>query len=423
MSFKVWLENIEVSPHMPELFWDEILDKAKKIESYFIPMNEIEKLERYLYDEEGWDSKLDYDLRFLYKSLNNDDYRSRLSDKIESLKESYKTDSHRKKTFIEGDLKKLDYFNDELFKSRYKDYVNSFTNFFRTKKNRPNINDIDLSQMSDINQEKCKKLINVYKAAFNYIILIKKASRAARATLDYHDRHTIAYNQQHSSDKEKGKVPYDGVIPPKNLRETEILYHATPFTKEILFQGYKNKEELGNLEMLGGDTEGGISFTADLNIAKEIAKCLKEVTLIAQGKIKINDVIKMVKMDKNFANQSSDGNMWPLKNFINVSRSNQSKKATFKSNPELEKFIGKIEDVSGPKEVFEMYKRYLAYTKKRYNPVFFMTDVNSFKNLDVNNIGVLASKVDINKTIKYLDSMEEYRIPPSAIIQTWKVKI
>jgi hypothetical protein len=130
----------------------------------------------------------------------------------------------------------------------------------------------------------------------------------------------------------------------------------------------------------------------------------------------------MVKMDKNFATKSSDNSMWPLKDFINVSRSNQSKKATFKSNPELEKFIGKIEDASGPKEVFEMYKRYLAYTKKRYNPVFFMTDINSFKNLDINNIGVLASKVDINKTINYLDSMEEYRVPPSAILQTWKVR-
>lgn len=421
MRFKVWFENIEVSPHMPELFWDDILEKAKKLESYFIPINEIEKIERYLYDEEGWDSKLDYDIGFLYQSLNND-YRSRLSDRIDSLKESYKTDSHRKKDLIKSDLKRLDYFNDDLFKSRYKDYVNSFTNFFRTKKNRPNINDIDLGQMSDSNQEKCKKLINIYKAAFNYIILIKKTSRAARATLDYHDRHAISYDQQFSSNKEKGMVPYEGVFPPKNLRETEILYHATPFIKEILSQGYKTKKELGNLEMLGGDTEGGISFTADLNIAKEIAKCLKEATLIANGKMKINDIIKMIKMDKNFAHQSSDGSMWPLKDFINTSRSNQRKKSVFKINPELEKFIGKTEDASSPKEVFQMYKRYLNYTKKRYNPVFFMTDINSFKNLDVNNIGVLASKVDIGKTINYLDSMEEYRIPPSAILQTWRVK-
>ena len=48
MNFKNWFENIEVPPHLPELFWDEVYKKAIDLESKFVPLSEIEKLEKYL---------------------------------------------------------------------------------------------------------------------------------------------------------------------------------------------------------------------------------------------------------------------------------------------------------------------------------------------------------------------------------------
>ena len=187
---------------------------------------------------------------------------------------------------------------------------------------------------------------------------------------------------------------------------------------------------MGNVNILGGDTSGGISFTADLKIANEIARCLKETILIAQGKIKASDIIRLVKADRNFRHPSSDNRLWPLDDFIGTAKNNKSIREKERVNPELvntmrslfSKSYYQIQELSSPKQVFEMYKRYLAYTRKRYNPVFFGVDIESFVRLDVNNTGVLASKVDMSKTINYLHSMEEYRIPKESILKTWKVK-
>lgn len=412
---------------MPEVFFDEILEKAKSIESKLIPFREIERLETWLWKEEGWKSDLDRELFFLRDALN-DEYGARLSERIKSLRESQALKMGR--SDMRRSIAKLDYLTDELFKRSYQNYINHYTNFFRTKKKTPNFDsETDINLMSEEGKRKLKILMDAYKNAFDYTLLIKKVSRKARAMLDHFERRAKSADQQYRKpdDVERGRVPYDhsSVIPPSNLRDSEILYHATPFVKEILSQGYKTKDQLGNREMLGGDTSGGISFTADINIAREIARCLREVILIAQGKIKINDIIKMVKADRNHTTSSSKGGMWPLEDFISGAIRNKSRKEFQKQHPELAKKLpsqSELYEISSPKEVFQMYKRYLAYTKRRYDPVFFLSSIESFKGLDVNNVGVLASKVEVSKVIKYLDSMEEYRVPPDGVLKTWRVK-
>lgn len=431
MDFKNWLENIEVPPHLPELFWDEIYKKAIDLESKFIPANDIDKLEKWLSDEESFETRLDYDVRFIYRILQND-YGTRLSEKIKSLKES--EDLELGRSHIRKSIEKLDFMNDESFKSGYKNYIDSYTNFFRTKKHSPNADTRPKPhEMSEEGKEKYNTLKSIYDSIFEYIKLIKKASIKARATLETFDRGVISSDQQYSANRKQGRVPSDhnSFISSDKIRDFEILYHATPFIKEILSQGFKTKEELGNVNMLGGDTSGGISFTADLKIAAEIARCLKETILIAQGKIKASDIIRLVKADRNFRHPSSDNRLWPLDDFIGTAKSNKFVRDKERVDPDYVKTMRnndfyksryQIQELSSPKQVFEMYKRYLAYTRKRYNPLFFGADIESFVRLDINNTGVLASKVDMSKTIEYLHSMEEYRIPKESILKTWKVK-
>jgi len=430
-SFKSWLENIEVPPHLPELFWDDIYKKAIELESKFVPANEIDKLEKWLSDEESFETRLDYDVRFIYRILQND-YGVRLSERIKSLKESEELKLGR--SHVRKSIENLDFMNDELFKSGYKNYIDSYTNFFRTKKHSPNADTrTKPHEMSEEGRKKYKTLKSIYDAIFDYTKLIKKASLKARAMLDTYDRGVISSDQQYSANRKQGRVPSDSssFISSDKIRDFEILYHATPFIKEILSQGFKTKEELGNVNMLGGDTSGGISFTADLKIADEIAKCLKEVILIAQGKIKATDIIRMVKADRNFRHPSSDDRLWPLDDFISTAKRNKFIKDKERDDPD---YVQKMRDndfyksnyetkeLSSPEQVFEIYKRYLSFSRKRYNPVFFMADIKSFTRLDVNNTGVLASRVDMSKTIEYLHSMEEYRVPKEAILKTWRVR-
>ena len=430
MNFKNWFENIEVPPHLPELFWDEVYKKAIDLESKFVPLSEIEKLEKWLSNEESFETQLDYSMSHIYRILRND-YGEKLSERIKSFKESGELKLDR--SYIRKSIEKLDFMNDKLFKSRYKDYMDSYTNFFRTKKHSPNADTrTKPHEMSEEGKEKYRTLKSIYDAVFEYTKLIKKVSIKARATLETFDRGAISSGQQFSFNRKQGRVPSDdgSFISSDKIRDFEILYHATPFIKEILSQGFKTKEELGNVNILGGDTSGGISFTADLKIANEIARCLKETILIAQGKIKASDIIRLVKADRNFRHPSSDNRLWPLDDFIGTAKNNKSIREKERVNPELvntmrslfSKSYYQIQELSSPKQVFEMYKRYLAYTRKRYNPVFFGVDIESFVRLDVNNTGVLASKVDMSKTINYLHSMEEYRIPKESILKTWKVK-
>lgn len=424
LNFKQWVykENIEVPPHMPDIFWKDSLEKAKELESKFLSTNEIDRLERWLRDEEGWESRIDYDVGFIYPILNDSGYKEKLSEKIESFLEilSWKSPSTE---HIRKSLESLDFYQYNLFSSRHKDYISSYTNFFRTKKTRPNIDsETDFNEMSEEGKEKFKKLTSVYHAIMKYVKLIRKVSRKSRAVLDVLNRRVSGYY-----DKKQGRIMSEPTDTPsrEDIRDIEILYHATPFTREILSQGYKTKEELGNTNMLGGATDGGISFTADIEIAREIARCLREVILIARGEIKMQDVIKMVKRDRNNSYPSSDGGMWPLRDFITSATYNKRKKDFAKKEPELAKKIDdrqELNDLYTPENVFQMYKNYLGYTKMRYNPLFFGADINSFRTLDLSNVGVLASRVDMNKAVKYLQSMEEYRVSVSGIVRTWKVK-
>jgi len=433
LSFKQWFykENIEVPPHMPEIFWKDSLEKAKNLESKFISTNEIDKLERWLRDEEGWESRLDYDTGFIYRILNDTGYKEKLSEKIESYLEVLNWDSPPIE-HIRKSLENLDFYKDDLFATRHKDYVAAYTNFFRTKKKRPNIDsEADTNEMSEEGKEKVKKLISFYHALMEYVKLIRKISRKSRAVLDVFNRYY---------DRKKGRIENSPTDAPSrdDIRDVEILYHATPFTREILSQGYKTKEELGNTNMLGGATEGGISFTADVEIAREIARCLREVIMIARGEMKMQDVIKMIKKDRNNARPSSNElKMWPLRDFIADAKNNKRSREFSKENPELAVRMaklrasgdtnaftsaGSLSNLYTPDKVFQMYKYYLGYTKMRYDPLFFGADINSFKTLDISNVGVLASKVDMNKAVKYLQSMEEYRVLVSGILRTWRVK-
>ena len=74
---------------------------------------------------------------------------------------------------------------------------------------------------------------------------------------------------------------------------------------------------------------------------------------------------------------------------------------------------------------FELLRALLSYghsQNKRYNPVFFGVDINDFKGVDQNQVRVLSCKVDMTKVHEYLSSMEEYRVPPEAVLSCRRLR-
>ncbi len=180
-------------------------------------------------------------------------------------------------------------------------------------------------------------------------------------------------------------------------KQIEVLYHATPYIREIMQSGLK----VGETKALGGEVENSISFTSDFQIAKEIVRTFREAIAIAKGQIPPEKIIIKAKMDG-----------------INVEKSDPYKSYQYDKNPSnLKSYHDEIY------HAWNLYTYYLALSKKRYNPAFFGVGPENFKHLDPKNVGIIAAKVDMTKIKTYLSSMEEYRAPPEAVLSFKSVPV
>lgn len=199
------------------------------------------------------------------------------------------------------------------------------------------------------------------------------------------------------------EVTYKSDVKPAT-NKVELLYHATVNADSLMKTGFvvgdanstKNSEGIGgsNLDASG---KKSISFTADIYIAKEIARCLKEAVMIAHGEIDIYDLITYAMQDG--VAQEIERNFGFFSNEENLARATT-------------------------KQVFDYYRYYLSTSPKRYNPLFFDSDhlMELFKTKQVEDVGIVVCQVDMtNPQILYLRSMEEFRVPPEAVIKVTKV--
>ena len=182
------------------------------------------------------------------------------------------------------------------------------------------------------------------------------------------------------------------------VEKVETLYHASVNAVVLGRTGFSKKvpETLG-IGGAQGDKRNlpAISMTSDLWVANNVARALKEAFMIAKGKLKFHQLQDWAKregiLDK------------VLKTFRSVE--------------------GKL-DPQNILHVFNFYRFYLAHSK-RYDPLFFNVGksiLNKWRGMNEKNIGVIAAKVNMDDpNIKFLVSMQEYRVPPEAILSIEKV--
>ena len=186
---------------------------------------------------------------------------------------------------------------------------------------------------------------------------------------------------------------------PPEREDVEILYHTTINADKIFSQGFQKDwkgEGLGgsNSDKMGNPS---VSFTSNLYVAKEIARCLKEGIMIARGQIDGEDILN-----------------WAIQDGI------------IENVEDLMKSIwGKV-DNNDPKSVFNLYRSYLAYSRPganfRYNPYFVNNIVDILKEKDQHNVGILAAEIDMtDPAIDYAPGMDEYRVPVRAIKKIVKI--
>ena len=215
-------------------------------------------------------------------------------------------------------------------------------------------------------------------------------------TLDSDISHYLNLIKEYQASASRYSRSGIGEVPPPSENE-EILYHASINADKIFENGFSTSP--AKIEGLGGSTstkthgKHGISFTADLYIAKEIARCLKEAIMIANNEINGFDILEW----------SDDKN-----------KLLESTKSIYGSNL----------DLTEPVDSFKLYTVYLSYSK-RYDPVFFGDHenmINTFKQKSPQDVGIIAAKINMkDPNILYLQSMLEYRVPTESVISIEKL--
>lgn len=382
-------EAINVPPHLPKLWLEKVFEKAKILEDKFKNYKYVKQSVNIEQEVLSSRKRLFEKLSEIYlpisiRNVYTDKSNTKLSNLIEDFYTASKLNMSSSKYFYQIDL----------YKNNKKD-IDNWINEYKEIKLEDNFNELinDIKE-NDENVESFYKSFEFYQSLYEYLNLLIEVHVKLEA---FKERDELRQNRYYDSSLR--------IIPKHEKFET--LYHATPFVKEILREGFKTKEQTG-INVLGGETENSISFTADIEIAKEIARSIKDVINIAKGNITLKDLVRIAKEEnidiKKFSEWIED-----YKSYVRKKR----------QGGKLDYFSKKIIDPFDPNEnlyddikyhIYQFYRNYMMHTSVRYNPLFFGVTNKNFENLNINNVGVLAADCDMSKITRYLESMEEFRI-------------
>lgn len=396
--FKIFSEAIDTPPHMPLQFFNEHINAF----NYFFDILKIVKTrigynfyyfaKNFLYsNERSTIDNIANDLpSWLYKDIEI--ITNYLNQAIDTKDDGDRQNKFLKRTINENLLKTLEDIDPELIGNslyKLKIEVESAKNDWDGQEwgnFEDRIKDIELlNQFNDA----IKKMKKWYK---NYVSKTK-------AFLDLADRRVAAFYSGKNFDKN---------IPPQT-EKTEILYHATTAVSDILREGFKSRKELGGRSGLGGGPDEVISFTADIQIAESIVWALRRACEVSKGKTTYRQ-LELLAKKLGVYEESLKGVVSSFGQFETI---DDIKNFKLDRKPRIEE--------QKKEWMFEFFRYIITFQNKIYNPWFAMVSYKNFEKLNINEIGIIAAEIEMDKISEYLVSMEEYRVPVTAIKKIWKV--
>ncbi len=182
--------------------------------------------------------------------------------------------------------------------------------------------------------------------------------------------------------------------------EQETLYHASAWAAEIAEEGFQaeaptsdDRKGLGTY----GSTANVVSFTHDIHTARNIARSLKELIMIANGKIRKHNILRWLK---------DEG--------MDMSEIDRLAGSNIMAKPD------------SPKTTAKLYHVWLYMNKiGRENPVFTNIEetVKMYQGRSVDDVGIIASTVNMqDEEISYQPAEKEWRVPPQAILNAKRIQ-
>lgn len=173
----------------------------------------------------------------------------------------------------------------------------------------------------------------------------------------------------------------------------------------------------GKAAGLGGAVSG-ISFTAQLDLAEDIASTLQDAVMIMQGPNTLDAFMDWAGQfgitEEDMVKERTGG--WGT---YGIFESEEQEAYMQEHYPERLKSWSTRDNVR-PAGMFDMFQWTLFLIEEkgiRINPLFFGADPELFMTLDPANIGIVEAIIDTtDPDIEYLKSMEEWRVPIKSIL-------
>lgn len=201
--------------------------------------------------------------------------------------------------------------------------------------------------------------------------------------------------------------------------DVEKLYHASAFAAQIEKEGFL-PEVPSKRHGLGSFGRGErVSLTYDLYTAKEIARTLKEIHMISRGELR-PEIIARWWQEENLDKKANE----PLKDFIykSIDQHLGNNEPSFLLLPNIGN-VYKAASALNTEETAKLFKAYLHFSEKRFNPYYISIEdtVIAMKDVDIRDIGVLKVEVDMTDDPQYVPSEKEYRVEPDKILSVKRI--
>jgi hypothetical protein len=245
----------------------------------------------------------------------------------------------------------------------------------------------------------------------------------------------------------------------KYITLPDTLYHVTTNTSQVIKEGLKTRDELNmqNGHGLGGGDSDTISFTESINTANHIKNALLEARLIAREEFTAEDMIEHAKTGTN-ANEPFLDNIMKyyyhndeyrksvsieqfLHNlvyyeiercFIHRSKNEmkgwepiEEKSKTINGEKRYLKFRRKYSKKERIEKTFDLYKIFSAYREHAggpMDPVFFLSNIHSFKHKSIDDIKILQYKPIPNGKGFQMNALGEWRINSGKAVKLTKIQ-
>ncbi len=195
-------------------------------------------------------------------------------------------------------------------------------------------------------------------------------------------------------DNPKGQSEYGDTghgIP--SSEDVETLYHASINAHTLAKTGFQSNFERKGM---GGGPDDTTSFTHDFEVARTIARTLRDIVAIANGELTGNTVMQ-----------------WWRDDGLDLKKELE--------DPEYRNGF----DPGDPYQVFYLYNRYLWFNNIRENPLLMDTSkefFQQFKGSNLKDIGIISAKVNMKHPgVSYNASEKEFRVHPDSILGIEKV--